>query len=140
MSEKPLILIGGLARGDRDRVREFVLRLNAPVYAETLSGLREDAELESLILRNERILEQAGFTRVIRIGNVPTLRFWRDLDETLRDLPLANYSALPFRGLSRGDVHGLDDLPRDAKRVERDDELFARDREYSERLDRILEI
>ena len=56
MSEKPLVLIGGLSRDDRDRVREFSLRLNAPVYAEPLSGLREDAELESLLLRNERIL------------------------------------------------------------------------------------
>ncbi|HEX7419112.1 MAG TPA: hypothetical protein VF505_04460 [Thermoanaerobaculia bacterium] len=140
MSDKPLVLIGGLARDHRDRVREFALRLNAPVYAEPLSGLREDAELEPLLLRNERILALAGFSRVIRVGNVPTLRFWRDLDEKLRDLPVINYSALPFRGLSRGDVHGLEDLPRDAQRVERDDELFARDRENSERLDRILEI
>jgi len=139
MSDKPLVLIGGLARAERDRVRDFALRLNAPVYAEPLSGLREDAALEALLLRNERILALGGFTRVIRIGNVPTLRFWRDLDEKLRDIPLANYSALPFRGLSRGDVHGLDDLP-DATRAGRDDSLFARDREYSERLDRILEI
>lgn len=140
MSEKPLVLIGGLVREDRDRVREFAVRLNAPVYAEPLSGLREDAALEPLSLRNERLLARAGFTGVIRIGNVPTLRFWRDLDEKLRDLPVINYSALPFRGLSRGDVRGLDDLPRDAKRVERDDELFSRDRAFSERLDRILEI
>ena len=140
MSDKPLVLIGGLARDQRDRVREFALRLNAPVYAEPLSGLREDSELEPLLLRNERILAGAGFTRVIRIGNVPTLRFWRDLDEKLRDVPLVNYSALPFRGLSRGEVQSLDKLPRDAKRCERDGELFARDREFSERLDRILEV
>ena len=140
MSDKPLVLIGGLARDQRDRVREFALRLNAPAYAEPLSGLREDSELEPLLLRNERLLAGAGFTRVIRIGNIPTLRFWRDLDEKLRDVPLVNYSALPFRGLSRGEVQSLDELPRDVKRYERDDELFARDREFSERLDRILEV
>src|SRR6476469_6526222 len=126
MSDKPLVLIGGFAREHRDRVRGFALRLNAPVYAEPLSGLREDSELEPLLLRNERILSRAGFTRVIRIGNVPTLRFWRDLDEKLRDLPVVNYSALPFRGLSRGDVHALEKLPNDTKSLERDDAQFAR--------------
>ena len=30
MNDKPLVLIGGLARADRDRVRDFALRLNAP--------------------------------------------------------------------------------------------------------------
>ena len=38
--EKPLLLIGGLGSEDRDRVRELALQLNAPVYAEPLSGLR----------------------------------------------------------------------------------------------------
>lgn len=140
MSDKPLVLIGGLARDQRDRVRQFALRLNAPVYAEPLSGLREDRELEPLLLRNERLLASLGFSRVIRIGNVPTLRFWRDLDEKLRDVPLVNYSALPFRGLSRGEVQSLDELPRHVKPVERDETCFARDRELSERLDRILEV
>ena len=140
MSDTPLVLIGALGRDDRDRVREFALRLNAPVYAEPLSGLREDADLEPLLLRNERILAHAGFNRVIRVGNVPTLRFWRDLDEKLRDLEVVSYSALPFRGLSRGDVQSLEDLTRDVKRIERDDELFARDREGSDRLDRILDV
>lgn len=140
MSDRPLVLIGGLAREQRDRVRQFAMRLNAPVYAEPLSGLREDEQLEPLLLGNERMLARCGFTRVIRIGNVPTVRFWRDLDEKLRDVAIVNYSALPFRGLSRGDVHALGELPRDMTPCERDDALFARDREFSERLDRILEV
>jgi 2-succinyl-5-enolpyruvyl-6-hydroxy-3-cyclohexene-1-carboxylate synthase len=140
MNDKPLVLIGGLARNDRDRVRDFALRLNAPVYAEPLSGLREDVRLERLLLRNERILATAGFTRVIRIGNVPTLRFWRDLDEKLSDLPVVSYSALPFRGLSRGEVHGLDELPRGIEPLASDEFLIKRDRDRAERLDRILEV
>ena len=140
MNDKPLVLIGGLAAGDRDRVREFALRLNAPVYAEPLSGLREDGDLEPLLLQNERMLGRSGFTRVIRIGNVPTLRFWRDLDEKLRELPVVSYSALRFAGLSRGDVMPLEQLPRKVERVERDDDLFVRDRECSERLRRILDV
>jgi len=140
MSDSPLVLIGGLAARDRDRVREFALRMNAPVYAEPLSGLREDGDLEPLLIRNERMLARAGFTRVIRAGNVPTLRFWRDLDEKLRDLPVVSYSALPFRGLSRGDVHKVQDLPLKTPRFDRNEELFARDRQGAEEFDRILEI
>jgi 2-succinyl-5-enolpyruvyl-6-hydroxy-3-cyclohexene-1-carboxylate synthase len=140
MSDKPLVLIGGLARNDRDRVCDFALRLNAPVYAEPLSGLREDGRLGHLLLRNERILASAGFTRVIRIGNVPTLRFWRDLDEKLHDLPVVSYSALPFPGLSRGGVHGLEELPGDVQALANDEFLMARDRDRAERLDRILEV
>ncbi|HEY3057096.1 MAG TPA: hypothetical protein VGK31_14315 [Thermoanaerobaculia bacterium] len=139
MSDRPLVLIGGLGNGDRDRVRDFALKLNAPVYAEPLSGLREDAALAPLLLRNERMLARAGFTRVIRAGNVPTVRFWRDLDEKLRDLPVVSYSRLPFRGLSRGDVHSLDDLP-NAKPLERDESLFKRDRECADRLEHILDV
>ena len=139
MSERALLLISGLAPGDRERVRDFALRSSAPVYAEALSGLREDESLAPLLLRNERILGRAGFTHVIRIGNVPTLRFWRDLDEKLRDLTVVSYSRLPFRGLSRGDVRSLDDLP-DVKAIDRDDDLYARDRDCAERLDQILAI
>jgi 2-succinyl-5-enolpyruvyl-6-hydroxy-3-cyclohexene-1-carboxylate synthase len=140
MSDKPLVLVGGLAPRDHDRVRDFALRLKAPVYAEPLSGLREDADLEHLLLWNERTLSRAGFTRVIRVGNVPTLRFWRDLDEKLRDMPLANYSAAAFRGCSRGDLQPLDKLPRAVQPLERDEELFALDRERAAALDHILEV
>ena len=139
MNDKPLLLIGGLAPDDRDRVREFALRLNAPVYAEPLSGLREDAQLRPLLLRNERILASAGFTRVIRLGNVPTLRFWRDLDDKLVDVPVASYSALRFRGLSRGEVHPIDELPA-VQPIARDEFLFARDCKQSDALDHILDV
>src|SRR5579884_2895588 len=74
-----LILVGALAAKHRDRVRDFCLRANRPVYAEPLSGLREDPLLEPILVRNERMLSRGKFDSVIRIGNVPTLRFWRDL-------------------------------------------------------------
>ncbi len=140
MAAGEIVLIGGLAPRDRDRVREFCLRANRPVYAEPLSGLREDAALGQLLLRNERILGTAGFTRVIRIGSVPTVRFWRDLDEKLRDLPVVSYSALPFAGLSRGDVHPLEDLPRDLEPADRNEFLFARDGKLADALDHILDV
>jgi 2-succinyl-5-enolpyruvyl-6-hydroxy-3-cyclohexene-1-carboxylate synthase len=57
------------------------------------------------------MLARAGADGVIRVGNVPTLRFWRDLDESRRELPVVSYSRLPFAGLSRGEVKALDELP-----------------------------
>lgn len=131
---RPLIVIGALAPIHRDRVLEFVMQANAPTYAEPLSGLREDPLLP-LLRSGERMIPRATFDSVIRIGNVPTLRFWRDL-ETL-DLPVTHYSDLPFAGLTRGDVHPIDALP--SLRGERDEELFARDAGYAARFAQILD-
>ena len=112
MSERPIVIVGGLAARDRARVRDFVLKLGAPVYAEPLSGLREDPAMAGLaITAGERMIPRGNPDSVIRIGNVPTLRFWRDLDESRRDLAVVSYSRLPFAGLSRGEVHSLDELP-----------------------------
>ena len=105
-----VILIGGLSSQHRARVREFCIQSNAPVYAEPLSGLREDEALRHLLVQNERMLARGGFDCVIRIGHVPTLRFWRDLDESLRHIRVVSYSDLPFAGLSRGEVRSIGDL------------------------------
>lgn len=131
---KPLVIVGGLASHQRDRVRDVLFEMNAPVYAEALSGLREDAELP-LITSGERMIARGGFDGVIRIGNVPTLRFWRDL-ETL-DLPVVHYSDLPFAGLTRGEVRPLSALT--ATHIDRDEDFFARDREAALRFAAILD-
>lgn len=131
---KPLVILGGLGARHRDRVREFVHSLNAPVYAEALSGLREDPSLAH-ITAGERMIARGDFDSVIRIGNVPTLRFWRDLDSS--ELPVVHYSDLPFAGMTRGHVHPLSALP--SLQVSRDDEFFARDRELAARFHAILD-
>ena len=132
-----VVLIGALAPRHRERVRDFCLASDVPVYAEPLSGLREDDALHDLLIHNERMLGRGGFRRVIRIGNVPTLRFWRDLDESQRQLAVINYSDLPFAGLSRGDVRRITDLsPQPGKR---DDAFLSRDRDISLRFAQILE-
>src|SRR5688572_1188963 len=127
--KRPLVFIGGLAAKHRDRVRDLVQ--NAAVHAEPLSGLRE----HSSITAGERMIARGNFDGVIRIGNVPTLRFWRDL-ETM-DLPVAHYSDLPFAGLTRGDVRPLDGLPLISS--ERDDAFFAQDRDMRARFESILD-
>src|SRR5688572_33011371 len=127
--KRPLVFIGGLAAKHRDRVRDLVQ--NAAVHAEPLSGLRE----HSSITAGERMIARGNFDGVIRIGNVPTLRFWRDL-ETL-DLPVVHYSDLPFTGLTRGELHPLDALP--AIESEGDDAFLAHDRAMRARIEAILD-
>ncbi|MCU1228495.1 MAG: menD [Acidobacteria bacterium] len=129
------MLIGGLAPQHRDAVRRFVNKLSAPVYAEPLSGLRETLDG----IRNERMLERGDFDCVIRIGNVPTLRYWRDLDERYRELPVIHFSDLPFTGLPRGDVYPIEALPEDFTPRPREDDFDKRDRDLSERVNQLLD-
>jgi 2-succinyl-5-enolpyruvyl-6-hydroxy-3-cyclohexene-1-carboxylate synthase len=140
VANRPLVILGGLHLRDRDRVRAFAIALNAPIYAEPLSGLREDPALARLIITaGERMIGRGDFDGVIRIGNVPTARFWRDLDESRRDLPLVSFSALPFTGCSRGEVHPIKALPVDVTPCKRDEEFFAADRSQAAAIARILD-
>ena len=132
MSE--LILIGGLDARQRDPVRDFCLNANRAIYAEPLSGLREDPSLDKIRIRNERMLSRGKFDSIIRIGNVPTLRFWRDLDAMA--VPVTHYSDLPFSGMTRGDVKPIDALPKLARGAEPD---LAEDREKYAELQKILD-
>jgi 2-succinyl-5-enolpyruvyl-6-hydroxy-3-cyclohexene-1-carboxylate synthase len=135
----PLVILGALAEDDRPRVREFAIALNAPVYAVALSGMREDPALEHLNIKSgERIIGTGNFDGVIRIGGVPTLRFWRDLDEAKRDLPVISYSSVRFTGLSRGEVQSLESLP-EPNAVHRDAAFFERDAAIAAKIGRILD-
>jgi 2-succinyl-5-enolpyruvyl-6-hydroxy-3-cyclohexene-1-carboxylate synthase len=139
-ARRPLLILGGLDQSDRTAVREFARSLNAPIYAEPLSGLREDPSLAHLLITaGERMIGRGDFDGVIRIGNVPTLRFWRDLDESRRDLPLISFSALPFTGCSRGEVHPIEALASDITPRDRDERFFAEDRERAAAIARILD-
>jgi 2-succinyl-5-enolpyruvyl-6-hydroxy-3-cyclohexene-1-carboxylate synthase len=136
---QPLVLIGGLHERHHLAVRSFAQKLNAPIYAEPLSGLREDPALQHLLITGgERMIARGNFDSVIRIGNVPALRFWRDLDESRRDMPLINFSDLPFTGCSRGEVYPIEALP-DLKPRRRDERFFADDRERAASIQRILD-
>lgn len=130
----PLVIVGALAPHHHDRVRHFIRTLNAPVFAEPLSGLREDPTLP-LITSGERIIARYQPSEIIRIGNVPTLRFWRDLED--RDTPVTHYSDNPFPGLTRGDVRPIESLPE--LHGARDESFFEQDRHFARRFAEILD-
>lgn len=94
---------------EREATARFLKRLGAPVYLEATSGLRERADLRELALRSGDqllawALKRQMFQKVLRIGGVPTVRIWRDLDERECPAEVFSLSPLPFAGLSRGEM------------------------------------
>ncbi len=136
---QPLVLLGALKPEDREHVLDFVLDYGAAIYAEPLSGLREESSLAPQIILNERMLARGEFDGVIRIGGVPALRYWRDLDETLAHLPIIHFTPLPFAGLARGEVRPIDDLPTMPTPVGREDDYLSRDRIMAEQVSAVLD-
>lgn len=107
----PLLVMVGTLETEEERaaVASLCLRLNAPVYLESTSGLRERADLQGLALRSgDRVLNwglrKNLFWRTLRIGGVPTARIWRDLENPASTIEVFSLTAIPFAGLSRGEM------------------------------------
>ncbi len=141
-SSRLLVIAGALEPAERIAVRDLARRIGAPLLAEPLSGLREDPALAHLVLRaGERSLDAETLDGVLRIGGIPTARFWRDLDERLR-VPVLSCSRLPFSGLPRGE-HLRCDLADTLSRVDAPQRenaaLLTRDAALAQRMDAVLE-
>jgi 2-succinyl-5-enolpyruvyl-6-hydroxy-3-cyclohexene-1-carboxylate synthase len=106
----PVVVVGRLTEEQVEVVVPYLVRWNAPVYAEGISQLRGDPRLKHLLLSGgEKSVEKAFMdyraASVIRLGGVPTLRFWRDLEKSLAHIPVYSISELDFGGLSRSHRH-----------------------------------
>lgn len=106
-----VVMLGGLEPEDREEVWHFLRDLGVPVLADSTSGLRE--VLGKLVLHDgDRILKQHPPAHVLRIGEVPVGRFWRDLED-LPGVDVVSLSRTGFSGLARestvitGDVSRL---------------------------------
>ncbi|MGB2403464.1 MAG: 2-succinyl-5-enolpyruvyl-6-hydroxy-3-cyclohexene-1-carboxylic-acid synthase [Akkermansiaceae bacterium] len=94
-----VIILGGLEAIDREEVWHFLKELGAPVLADSTSGLREMLGALALV-DGDRLLKQKPPAHVLRIGEVPTGRFWRDL-ENLPQVNVVSISRTGFAGLAR---------------------------------------
>lgn len=106
----PVVIVGRLTEEQVEIVVPHLVRWNAPVYAEGISQLRGDPRLKDLLLLGgEKSVEKAfkdyAANSVIRLGGVPTLRLWRDLEKSLAHIPVYSISDLDFGGLSRAHRH-----------------------------------
>ncbi|MBK1816612.1 hypothetical protein JIN84_13380 [Luteolibacter yonseiensis] len=74
-----VVMVGGLEPDEREDVFHFCNDLGVPVVAEATSGLREG--LERLSIHDaDRVLKAHPPGKILRLGEVPSGRFWRDLE------------------------------------------------------------
>lgn len=101
----PLVIVGSLhTPGDSEAVAAFCRAFGAPVLAEAAASVAD--ALDGLALRSgdaaaKRGFERGTFDSVLRIGEIPSFRIWRDLDLTLK-VPVLSLSRTPWRGLTHG--------------------------------------
>ncbi|MBX3021004.1 MAG: 2-succinyl-5-enolpyruvyl-6-hydroxy-3-cyclohexene-1-carboxylic-acid synthase [Bdellovibrionales bacterium] len=107
---QPLVIVAGLSSQVAPSILSILKTWQQPVYAEAASQLRGQlGDLEIL----EASIARLPHDGVIRIGTVPTLRYWRDLENS--DIPVAHFSDLPFSGMPRTQtVFPLGALPKSA--------------------------
>lgn len=99
-ANRPLVLLGNLDQLWRPAVTRLLKSCGFPFWAEGTSGLREISELEETRIASESGITSLAPDAVIRIGGIPSCRFWRDL-ENLPDVSVLSVSPLPFTGLAR---------------------------------------
>lgn len=103
--KKPLLLVGELKRQEQSVVQDILTHYKGLFYTEPLSGLES---MPQRLLSGEKILNYASEKNevdgVIRLGGIPRVRFWRDLEK--KSLPVLSLSSPPFyAGLSRSSVN-----------------------------------
>lgn len=108
--KNPLVIVGPLSPQERPGVEKFLKEFSGPKIVETLSGLSHLGKpCDPKILFDQGICHS-----VLRIGAVPTLRFWRDLEDTYQKLPVYSFVSAenPWSGLSRVSfvIPGLNNL------------------------------
>jgi 2-succinyl-5-enolpyruvyl-6-hydroxy-3-cyclohexene-1-carboxylate synthase len=94
-----VVMVGELEPEDREDVFHFLLTLKVPVVAEATSGLRE--ALGSLVLADaDAVLRAMPPGKILRLGAVPSGRFWRDLED-LPQVEVWNVTPSGWPGLAR---------------------------------------
>lgn len=96
-----VVILGEIDSTDRAAVELFLRRLGAPVWAEATSGLRESPALAGRLLPGgDGAFREWRPAKVLRIGGVPSLRYWRDLESQPR-VPVLSVTRTGFAGLAR---------------------------------------
>jgi 2-succinyl-5-enolpyruvyl-6-hydroxy-3-cyclohexene-1-carboxylate synthase len=146
--EQPLVVVSGLSLPEAELVSPFLEKFGAPIFAESTSNLRNRKELQYLLLKSPDSTVKTIFAKglcksVLRIGGVPTLRFWRDLEEKFREIPVFAVSQGEFTGLSRPVKHtvGLENLKHFQIQWNEDrrKNLFEIDSQQTEKFQRLLQ-
>ena len=108
-----VVLLGGLEPEDREEVWHFLRDLGAPVLADSTSGLRETLGKLTL-MDGDRLLREVAPAYVLRIGEVPVGRYWRDLENS-PEVKVVSISRTGYSGLARESVVVKGDISRSMK-------------------------
>lgn len=90
-----LVVVGSLHPEEARAVSSFLNQLKAPVLADASSNIVSDYLLKC----GEKALKKEAPSHVLRLGSVPSFRFWRDLE--FLDIPVLSVTHLSFKGLAR---------------------------------------
>lgn len=120
-AKRPVVLAAGLSQEEALAARPLLLSLRAPVLAEATSQLWSppvyDAELAPLLRpATDAQYRQLQPDAVLRLGAVPALRAWRDLEQA-EAMAVRSFSRSGFSGLARqvnSEAHRWEALPRQA--------------------------
>ena len=101
-----VVLVGGLDEEDREEVFYFCESLGVPVLVDAASGLRE-ALADQALVDGDRLMREEAPGKVLRIGEVPVGRYWRDL-EKMPEVEVFSITRTGFSGLARPSevIHG----------------------------------
>lgn len=110
---KPLVIVSTLPEKLKTPVLSFLKKLKAPTYLEGISGLRGHEELRPFAIQSGEktinyLLDTKICNSILRIGGVPTVRLWRDLEDKRKDIPVLSLGYNHYSGLSREVPHFSD--------------------------------
>lgn len=94
-----LVLLGDLLPAEQAQVKSLLADWHGPVWAEAASGLRGWLG-PRLVRGGEGALRQLSVRSVLRLGGVPSCRYWRDLEQR-PDVAVCSVSRAPYPGLAR---------------------------------------
>jgi 2-succinyl-5-enolpyruvyl-6-hydroxy-3-cyclohexene-1-carboxylate synthase len=95
------VMVGGLHPLDAEMIKPALLALQLPIIAEATAQLHDEPAFAPLLLRGgDSILRRMDFSRIIRMGGIPSWRWWRDL-ETQPEKRVLHFSHNAFPGLAR---------------------------------------
>lgn len=102
---RPLVIVGALQTSrDQASTRDFCRALGAPVLAEASShmwGALDGLVLEGREASAQVLIRSGRVGSVVRIGDVPSFRVWRDLEKRTH-VPVMSVSRRCWPGLTRG--------------------------------------
>ncbi|XGC80501.1 2-succinyl-5-enolpyruvyl-6-hydroxy-3-cyclohexene-1-carboxylic-acid synthase [Bdellovibrio bacteriovorus] len=109
-THQPLVMVGILPEKAHNTVLEFLKQYKAPTYCEGISSLRGHPDLKDFEIRSgeqmiHKVFKDGICDSVLRIGGVPTTRFWRDLEDKYKNIPVFSVSFNHYTGLSRPVEH-----------------------------------